>query len=165
MIDFKADSFQILDTDTLEPIADYNGIGNVTIESEVDTSSLTKEKLSFNHEASFECELTDCSSLLNYVTDLNDKPYYVEYYIPILVQARWHKKPRINKKWLKRYGMKKDKILVRADVDSFGQDNSRDPYSLIKSEAVECSMALSNMRFEFRPDQLRRNLKIEKYVL
>lgn len=163
MVDFKADSFQILNTDTLEPIVDYNGIGNVTIESEVDTSSLTKEKLSFNHEASFECELTDCSSLLNYVTDLNDKPYYVEYYIPILVQARWHKKPRINKKWLKRYGMKKDKILVRADVNSFGQDTSRDPYSLMESEAVECSMAISNMRFEFRPDQLRRNLKIEEY--
>lgn len=163
MIDFKADSFQILNTDTLEPIADYSGIGNVTVESELETSSLTKEKLSFNHESSFECELTDCSSLLNYVTDLNDKPLYVEYYIPILIQARWHKKPRINKKWLKRYGMKKDKVLVRCSVDSVSPVNSYDPCDLVKSSGF--NMTLSNMQWKFRPDQLRRNLKIESYIL
>lgn len=159
----KVNSFQILDTDTLESIADYSGVENVTIESEIDTSSLTKEKLSFNHEASFECELTDCSLLFDYVNDLSSSPFYAEYYMPILVQARWHKKPRINKKWLKRYGMKKDMVLVRCNIDSFGQSASRDPYDSIEPEATECSMTLSDMQWKFRADQLRRNLKMEEY--
>jgi len=158
MIEFKTNSFQILNTDTLEPITEFSDIDNVTIESEIDTSSLSKEVLSLNHEASFECELTDCSSLLNYTTDLNDKPLYVEYYIPIWIQARWHKKPRINKKWLKRYGMKKDKVLVRCDVDSVSPDDSYDPYDLVKSGGF--NIELSNMQYKFRPDQKRKNLKI-----
>lgn len=79
--------------------------------------------------------------------------------MPILIQARWHRKPRINKKWLKRYGMKEDKILVRCNVNSISPDNSYDPYDLIKSTGF--NMELSNMKYKFRPDHLRRNLKIE----
>ena len=163
MFNFKIDkvnSLQILDTNTMKPIADFSGIGNVTVESEIESSSLKKEKLSFNHEASFECESTDCSSLLNYTTDFNDKPLYIEYYIPILIQTRWHKKKRINKKWLKRYGMKKDKVLVKCDVESISPDNSYDPYDLIEYKGF--NFELSNMQYKFRPDQLRRNLKIER---
>lgn len=181
MVNLKIDkikSLQISDKDTLEPIVEFGDIGNATIESEIELSSLSKEKISLNHEASFEasfkCESKGWSSLFGCTTDSNNKPYCVEYNIPILVQARWHKKNRINKKWLKRYGMKKDKMLVQADVDSFGQDTSQEPYDLIKSqelypliktECAEFNMALSNMRWKFRPDQLRRNLKIEPYVL
>ena len=153
-------SFQMLDINTLESIAEFSDIGNVTIESEVESSSLSKEKLSFNHYATLECELMDCSSLLNY-TDFNDKPLYIEYYIPILVQSRWHKKKRINKKWLRRYGMKEDKILVKCDVNSISPDNSYDPYNLVESTGF--NMELNNMQYKFRPDQLRRNLKIERY--
>ena len=155
----KINSFQMLDTNTLEPIAEFSGIKDVTIESEVEPSSLSKEKLSFNHEASFECESIDCSSLLNYPNDYYNKPFDIEYYLPIMVQARWHKKHRINKKWLKRYGMKKDEVLVRCDVNSISPDNSYDPYNLVESTGF--NMELSNMQYKFRPDQLRRNLKIE----
>lgn len=164
MFDFKVNkvsNIQMLDINTMEPVADFSGISNVTVESEIETSSLTKEKLSFNHEASFECELTDCSSLLNYTTNFYDKPLYVEYYIPIMIQARWHKKRRINKKWLKRYGMKKDKVLVKCDVDSISPDNSYDPYDLIESKGF--NFELSNMQYKFRLDQLRKNLKIEMH--
>lgn len=164
MVDFKIDkinSLQMLDINTLEPIIEFGDINNATIESEIEPSSLSKKVLSFNHEASFEGGLMDCSSLLNYVTDLNDKPFYVEYDIPIMIQARWHKKRRINKKWLKRYGMKKDKVSVRCDVDSISPDNSYDPYDLIKSKGF--NLELSNMQYKFRPDQLRRNLKIEMH--
>ena len=162
MFDFKVNkvsNIQMLDINTMEPIADFSGIGNVTVESEIDTSSLSKEVLSLNHEASFECEL-DCSPLLNQITDYYNKPYYVEYYIPIMIQARWHKKRRINKKWLKRYGMKKDKVLVRCDVDAISPDNSYDPYDLEKSGGF--NIEISNMQYKFRPDQLRRNLRIER---
>ncbi len=164
MIDFKIDkvnTLQILDMNTLEPITEFNDIGDVTIESEIETSSLSKETLSINHEASFECELTDCSSLLNYAANVNDKPFYVEYYIPILIQARWHKKKRINKKWLKRYGMMEDRILVKCDVDSISPDGSYDPYDLVKSNGF--NIGLSNMQYKFRPDQLRKHLKMELY--
>ena len=164
MTNYKIDrvkSFQILDKDTLEPIADWDGIGNATIETEIEPSSFANEALSFNHSASFKGELIDCSLLNCDVTNLNSKPLYVEYYIPILIQARWHKKRRINKKWLKRYGMKEDKVLVRCDVDSISPDNSYDtyyPYDPIESN--EFNVELSNMQYKFRPDQLRRNLKI-----
>ena len=162
MIDFKTDkvsSFQILDINTLKPIIEIEDIKDVTVETEVETSSLSKEKISFNHYASFECELTDCPSLHNYTTNFDDKPLYIEYDIPILIQARWHKKYRINKKWLKRYGMKEDKVLVRYDVDSISPDNSYNPYDLVKPNGF--NIEISNMQYKFRPDQLRRNLKIE----
>ena len=76
-----------------------------------------------------------------------------------MIQARWHKKPRINKKWLKRYGMKKDEILVRCDVDSIIPDDSYDSYDLVKSNGF--NFEVSNMQYKFRPDQLRKNLKME----
>lgn len=164
MIDFKIDkinSLQMLDINTLEPIVAFSGIGDATIETEIESSSLSKEVLKFNHFASLNGELTNCSPLVNYVTNLNNKPFYIEYDIPIMVQARWHKKRRINKKWLKRYGMKKDKVSVRCDVDSISPDNSYDPYDL--SESKGFNFELSNMQYKFRPDQLRRNLKVEMH--
>lgn len=160
MTNYKIDrvkSVQILDKDTLKLIADWDGIGNATIETEVEPSSFANEVLSFNHSASFKGELINYSLASN----LNSKPLYVEYYIPILIQARWHKKHRINKKWLKRYGMKEDKVLVRCDVDSITPDNSYDPYYPCDPiEFNEFNVELSNMQYKFRPDQLRRNLKI-----
>ena len=128
------------------------------VETEIETHSLSKEKLSFTHEATFNVNAEDIS-LLNYVTDFNDKPLYIEYNAPIMIQVRWHKNKRINKKWLKRYGMKKDSILVKCDVESISPNNNYDPYYL--TEYVEYGMILSNMQYKFRPDQLRRNLKIE----
>ena len=90
--------------------------------------------------------------LFDYIFDvpLFSNDFTIEYNVPIMIQARWHKKPRVNKKWLKRYGMKKDRVLARCNVDSFSQDDSN-----------EVNFELSNMRYEFRPDQLRRNLKID----
>jgi hypothetical protein len=156
MFDFKIDkinNFQILDVNTLEPVMEMD---NVTIESEIEPSSLSKETLSLTHEASFECELTDYSTLFGYATDYYNKPLDIEFYSPIMIQARWHKKHRINKKWLKRYGMKKDFILVKAKASEVAFDTEREnPYE------IECNMGIENMQYVFRLDQLRRNLKIE----
>lgn len=161
MIDFKIDkinSIQTFDENT-STIFEFGNVKNTTIETEIESSSLSKETLSLNHEASFECELTDYPLLLDCSNTFNDKPLYIEYYIPILTQARWHKKHRINKKWLKRYGMKEDKLLVKCNVESISPDNSYDPYDLEKSNGF--NFELSNMQYKFRPDQLRKNLKIE----
>lgn len=161
MMDFKIDkinSLQMLDANTLEPIGEFSGIGNVTIESEIEPSSLSKETLSFTHEATFEASGVDLFSLPLYTTFV-DKPFNLEYSTPIMVQSRWHKKKRINKKWLKRYGMKQDSILVKCDVKSISPDDSYDPYNLVKSQGF--NMELGDMQYIFRPDQLRRNLRIE----
>lgn len=158
MINYKVDkikSCQLIDKDTLEPIANLDGIGNVT--TEIEASSLGDEKLSFNHSASFEGKIDYDSLLYSLVVDYNNKPLYVEYYIPILIQARWHKKHRINKKWLKRYGMKKDKLLVKCDIDSVTPQSPED------SNHPVINFEFSNMQYKFRQDQLRKNLKIEMY--
>lgn len=163
MVGFKTDkinSFQILNADTSKTILEFGDIKNVTIESEIESSSLTKEILQFNNSASFQGELGDSLFSCNYVGDLTGKPFYLEYYIPIMIQARWHKKPRINKKWLKRYGMKKDKVLVRCSIDSITPDSLYDPYDLIESTGF--NLELGDMQYKFRQDQLRKNLKIEK---
>lgn len=159
MIDYKVKGFQILSENALEPIADLSNI-NMTVESEIKSSSLVSETLQFNNSAFFQCELKDSLFSYNYVGDLTGKSFYLEYYIPIMVQARWHKKPRINKKWLKRYGMKKDKILVRCNIDSITPDSLYDPYDLIESTGF--NLELGDMQYKFRQDQLRKNLKIEK---
>lgn len=162
MVNYKVDkihSLQMLDKNSLKPIVEFEDINDAIIETEIEPNSLSKEVLQFNHSASFEGRLTDCSSLLHCVADLNSKPLYIECYIPIMIQARWHKRHRINKKWLKRYDMKKDKVRVRYDVDSISSDNSYDPYDLIESKGF--NFELSNIQYKFRPDQLRRNLKIE----
>lgn len=158
MFEFRANSFQMLNSDTLEPIYKADNISSV-VTTEVDSYSLSQESITFNHEATFEAELTDFSPLLTYTTDLSDKPLYIEYNVPIMVQARWHKKPRINKKWLKRYGMKKDAVLVRCNVESVSPNVD---YGLTgMTEHVEYGITLSGMEYKFRPDQLRRNLKLE----
>jgi hypothetical protein len=51
--------------------------------------------------------------------DINRYATLKEVEVPKLVQARTHKKRRINKKWLKRYGMKvvhQKKIAKVADI-------------------------------------------------
>lgn len=160
MIDFKIDKinkFQMHDIDTLEPIMVLDDC-SATIKSEVDISSLSKEKLSFNHELT--CSVDCCSFDVNSLTSSNNCTHPRIYYnVPIMIQARWHKKNRINKKWLKRYGMKKDNIQVECDVESISQNTNDDPYYM--TEHVEFGMTFNNMRYNLRPDQLRRNLKIE----
>lgn len=160
MLDLKIDkinNFQMINTDTLEPIAEFDGIKDITIESEIEPSSLSKETLSFTHEAAFECDLINSLSFLdNYTTDYYNKPFDIEYYLPIMIQTRWHKKHRINKKWLKRYGMKKDSVLVKAKVPRVSFDAERE-----NEYEIECKMDIEDMQYKLRPDQLRRNLRIE----
>lgn len=81
----------------------------------------------------------------------NEKKFTMEYQIPIMIQARWHKKPRTNKKWLKRFGMKPDTIKCRANATA-GEYHTDDGSFDFESDAPE---------FLWRPNQLRKDLKIE----
>ena len=158
MMEFRANSFQILDHDILEPIYKADNINSI-VTTEVDSYFLSQEALTFNHEATFEADLTDLSPLLTYTTDLSNKPLYIEYNVPVMVQVRWHKKPRVNKKWLKRYGMKEDSVLVRCNVESIVPHTHYDPIGI--TEHIEYGMTFGSMEYKFRPDQLRKNLKLE----
>lgn len=158
MIEFKANSFQMFSADNSDVIYETSDIGDMVVETEVDSYSMSQEVLKLNYEATFEAEMVDCTPLMTYTTDLNDRPLYVEFRIPIMVQSRWHKKNRLNKKWLKRYGMKKDNVLVRCDVESISPKTNCDPY--YSTVFMESSITFGNMQYKFRPDQLRKNLKM-----
>ena len=77
--------------------------------------------------------------------------FTMQYYVPIMVQARWHKKKRISKKWLKRYGMKPDKVLVQIDANAIEYDTSDNSFEF----------SANKYTYIWRQDQLRRGLKIE----
>ena len=104
-----------------------------------------------NSEVSFTMDSIN-SELLDKMTNtpMSDT-FTIQYSKPIMIQARWHKRHRTNKKWLKRYGMKPDTVEVSYDATEFDDDCN------------ECSFNIyaSNMKYNFKPHQKRRNLKIE----
>ena len=68
---------------------------------------------------------------------------------PILIQARWHKKARIRKKWLKRYGYKEDKVktIMKAKYGEFN------------TETGECNIEIESIEYVFKPYQLQREVR------
>lgn len=102
--------------------------------------------------ASFSCEMTlaglDC---LGYKPFEPAEKFSIEHNVEILVQARWHKKKRINKKWLKRYGMKVDTVRMKATARTLSYD----------TETGECEFEVDKREYLRRPDQKRKCLRIE----
>ena len=102
--------------------------------------------------ASFSGEMTltglDCLGYKPF--ELTEK-FSIEHNVGILVQARWHKKRRINKKWLKRYGMKSDTVKMKAKARTLSYN----------TETGECEFEIDKLEYIWRPDQQRKNLKIE----
>ena len=94
---------------------------------------------------------------INWISGLIDnqftptKNFDIECNTPIFVQARWHKKKRINKKWLKRYGMKPDTVKMKAEAHTLNYN----------TETGECEFETDKLKYIWRPDQKRKNLKIE----
>ena len=83
----------------------------------------------------------------------NNREFTYVYYVPIMIQARWHKKARVRKKWLRRYGLKSDRVKVKCTgtfLTLDGQDNYWD-----------FSMNANELEYLWRPDQLCRGRKIE----
>lgn len=76
----------------------------------------------------------------------------LEFDRPIMIQARWHKKPRIRKKWLKRYGMKPDVVKVKMEATTVEYNTNS------KNVSFESD---GKREYVLRPDQKRRGLKIE----
>lgn len=75
------------------------------------TTELSADAFPIHHitttaDLNIELEHLDIESFKSLTTQ-PVKSFYLEYDIPILIQKRYHKKKRINKKWIKRYGFKK----------------------------------------------------------
>ena len=123
------------------------------------------EKLSFNVNAEFSADLT----YVNY--DLFDKlcrpqessKFKIVAEVPIMIQARWHKKRRINKKWLKRYGMKPDVVKIEMDADSLeytpGEIIDYTDTGIVGTYN-SFDFKTQEIRYVFREDQLRKNRKM-----
>lgn len=103
--------------------------------------------------ASFEMPMRDVEVLdeLTIKQPWPKETFNIEHNIPILVQARWHKKKRINKKWLKRYGMKSDTVKMKATARTLSYN----------TETGDCEFEVDKLEYIWRPDQKRKNLKIE----
>lgn len=101
--------------------------------------------------ASFSSEMTLAGlGFLDYKPFEPAKTMNIEYDIGVSIQAKWHKKKRINKKWLKRYGMKSDKVKIKVTVRTFSYNTETGDY--------ECEA--DKFEYIWRPDQLRNGLKI-----
>lgn len=75
-----------------------------------------------------------------------------EYDVPIMIQARWHKKKRINKKWLKRFGMKYDTVKRRVEARVISLDTNSGDIEFENTGDAECI---------WRQDQTKKYLKAE----
>lgn len=85
-------------------------------------------------------------------THPNSPKFLVELNVCILIQALWHKKKRINKKWLKRYGMVSDIVEAFSSVKPINKE-------IADGNCCEYEIDLDNIKFHFRPDQKIKNRK------
>lgn len=141
----KINEDPVLLGDNVAGIAEYELNANEEAPMYIHTNS--------NKEFTFE---TTCSNM-SLFEKLFYNPYQssnftLEFDHPIMIQARWHKKRRVCKKWLKRYGMKPDviKIKMKAAIIEYDANN--------KDVSLETD---GKREYVLRPDQKRRGLKIE----
>lgn len=142
----------------MEPDGKQSELGDIFYgDIEVDTLSPNEmPDIIYNFQkaatASFSGEMTltglEC---LGYKPFEPTEKFSIEHNVGILVQAKWHKKKRINKKWLKRYGMKSDTVKVKANARTLSYN----------TDTWDCEFEVDKLEYIWRPDQLRRNLKIE----
>lgn len=144
----------IIDRDTGEQF----DLGEVTpMEMEVEEWSNKEEPQKtikgFTNSATFTCESPTIinQDLFNkLLTHSTSSAFTMEWDTPILAQARWHKKARIRKKWLKRYGFIEDvvKTVAKANRGDYNKDTG------------ETNIDIDSIQYIWRPDQKRRGLKI-----
>lgn len=99
--------------------------------------------------AELSCEVpmsVDKDSFNELFGPFNSSEFTCEWDTPILIQARWHKKARIRKKWLKRYGHKEDVVKTIAKAKQ-GEYNT---------ETGECEIDVDSIQFNFKPYQMCR---------
>ena len=117
--------------------------------------------------AEFTCENVQLNtSLLDSMFEAPKTPVKVYWDMPIMIQARWHKKSRVNKKWLKRYGMKPDTIKVEMNIRALECIPEHIDNESKYKTSLSCIYNSWNFEtdipiYKYRPDQMRKNLKIQ----
>ena len=140
-----------------KPDGDFTLLGeNVSGVAEVELSADEVAPISYNLSSdvslSFDMTYEDLNLLNSFCnSSVPTGRFTLQYEHLIMIQARWHKKARIRKKWLKRYGMKPD--VVKVDVYA----------NAINYNPIDGSFDFeeNKRRYIFRPDQKRRGIKIE----
>ena len=121
-----------------------------TEEFELSVAEQPPKRLNYKQpRASFEVNINDFM-LLDETPHIPEK-FTMEADVPIMIQSRWHKKRRISKKWLKRYGMKPDVVKMQTD----GVVGEYDP------DSGEFSFETNNIIYVLKPHQKRKGIKIE----
>lgn len=83
----------------------------------------------------------------------DNEKFLVDFHLHVLIQALWHKKKRINKKWLKRYGMISDVVNATASIKQINKE-------LMDGNRYECEIDFGNIEYHFRPDQKIKRRKM-----
>lgn len=142
----------------VEPNGKQSALGEIfSGDIEVDTLSPNDmPEIIYNFQkaatASFSGEMTLAGlECLGYKPFEPTEKFSIEHSVGILVQARWHKKKRINKKWLKRYSMKADTVKVKATARTLSYN----------TETGDCEFEVDKLEYVWRPDQKKKYLKIE----
>lgn len=123
-------------------------------ETQMSVDEVAPISYDLRHSASLSCEMKYFDvNLLNEIcgNPVPTKSFILEYSIPIMIQARWHKKPRIRKKWLKRYGMKPDAVKIKTNASAVEYNTDDGSFTF----------TTDNLKYAWRPDQKRRGVKIE----
>lgn len=114
-MDFKIDGIKSFGFINMETGNSFE-LSDATIE--VDTFSPNPDKIvsleSINNPyrvANFTCENAMINVNLLAKLFMQEKPNTFDIQYTVMVQARRHRKKRINKKWLKRYGYKQQQII------------------------------------------------------
>ena len=107
-----------------------------------------------NHcSVSYDVSAEDLTTLRSLAQPLAPpETFWFEYDAPIIIQARWHKKKRINKKWLHRFGMKNDTVRVRKECRALTYDTACGDLEFETTNKNE---------YMWRQDQMRKYLKME----
>ena len=141
----------------------------VSAEPEISVDESDKVLFNLNKQPSMSFEVKSVDlDLLNHCYDyaVPTSGFTLEYERPIMIQARWHKKARVRKTWLKRYGMMPDTVMVCADAKTLEYH----PGHIIDERKYDDGVCATfdsfefeanNLRYIWRPDQKRKGLKIE----
>ena len=129
------------------------------------TSMIHSDDISINENVSRKISLTPeitCQANCDYINEsllhklTHTDSYIATFDISILIQAKFHKKKRINKKWLRRYGMINDVLKASANIrdsDTISEPNT--PFAETK-----VNINIDDWHVTFRPDQLIRYREI-----
>ena len=115
---------------------DNNTLMEVNEISDCELSTSPDFKPKFFYEGTLVLDTIRDSGLFNDILNSNNNNYCVKFNIPILVQTRYHKKSRINKKWIKRYGFKRDFIQYIIPECILSKQDERDEVDYLASNRL-----------------------------